>query len=60
MAQQTRSEKLLAHVGEPFPCDICHKKVVANDRWVITKDRRLVCPNCRSTIQGQGILVVGV
>jgi hypothetical protein len=56
----TKSEELLASIGKPVYCDICHKQVVMGHNWLMTPEKEAVCPSCQPSVVNAGSLLVTI
>ncbi|MFC1847645.1 hypothetical protein ACFLW5_02395 [Chloroflexota bacterium] len=57
---QTKSEKLLKQIGKPVQCDICHKKILFGNNWLMTSKKMVVCPKCQDGVAKKGELLVSI
>ncbi len=48
---KTRSEKLIAKIGQKTLCDGCDKKKIFTSSWMMDIDRLIYCPECLKTIR---------
>jgi uncharacterized membrane protein len=56
----TKCEQLIAQVGNPVQCDICHKKRAFDRDWMMTGKKLVVCPKCQPSALKSGELLVSI
>jgi hypothetical protein len=47
-------------MGQPMPCDICHKRSVFYESWRMTKEKQVVCPKCVPEVSKSGKVQVSI
>jgi hypothetical protein len=45
-------EKLKRKLGHKVLCDICLKKKVLDLKWCISKEHKVICPECQPNFTG--------
>lgn len=56
----TKCEQLIRRVGEMDQCDICLKMKIFDRRWMMTENKKIVCPECQDTVARRGGLLVSI